>query len=79
MPGNPPLLPPASSVIEMDACIEIPADQQDAMPRLEHRVLHVAKVIVAINNDRSLRRAGIAPYPRLDRVVGRFIKGLLPG
>jgi hypothetical protein len=44
-----------------DAGIEIPADQQDLLARLEHRGAGGLEVIIGVDNHRNLRRALDAP------------------
>src|SRR5690606_4133804 len=47
----PPLLPPAAAMRQVDAGVEIPADQQDSLARLEHRLVHQVEVLLGVDDD----------------------------
>ncbi len=66
-------LPPAPAVREMDARVEVPADEKDPSPRFQHRFLHVCEVISSINDDTDALGLRITPDTRLDPLqVGRL-------
>src|SRR5690606_33561883 len=63
------LLPPASTVREMDARIEIPTDQHNPPPGLQHRLLHQVEISFRIDDHAYASRHRIAPNARFDGVV----------
>src|SRR5690606_18257134 len=65
----PRLLPPAPAVREMDARIEIPPDQQDPLPGLEHRLLHEIEIGLGVDDYVGPPGHRETPDPRFHRSV----------
>src|SRR5690606_34620659 len=65
----PSLLPPAAAVRQVDAGVEVPADQQDALARLEHRLLHQVEVLLGVDDHADPRGHRVAPDARLHGAV----------
>ena len=62
-------LPPAATFGEMDTSVEVPSDQEDSVPGLQHRSLHCGEIIGRIDDDGSPLDLLITPDTRLDAIV----------
>jgi len=62
-------VPPAPAMAQPDARIEIPADQEDALPGLEHRVLDESEIGGGIDHDVRSTGSGITPDRRACRLL----------
>ena len=61
-------LPPAAAFGQMDAGVEIPADQKDAIPCFQHRFLHRREIIRGVDEDGRPIHLGKAPDARGDTI-----------
>src|SRR5690606_22880084 len=55
------LLPPPPAAREMDPRVEVPSDQQNAVPGLEHGLLDQIEIGLRIDDDAQPRCPGVAP------------------
>ena len=62
-------LEPLAAKREVDAGVEVPSDEEDAMLRLQHRPLHQREVILDVDNDARPFDVRVAPHAGLDRLV----------
>ena len=62
-------LPPAAPIGEVDARVEIPADQENAMLCVEHRFLHGGEIVRRIDDHARALDLLVTPHARLDAIV----------